>query len=118
MKLLAAWATATFALFVADRLLSKMHVKDGLKAHLVVGALYGVCYWGLGLLLWPLNALLTVGTFGLYRYVLPLVMVLVGALALKLADKMSDRLTVETSGTALIASGIVALVTWGVQLVF
>ena len=117
-SLLAFWLTATFALFVADKVLSKMEIKGGLVSILGVGALYAVSLKGIQWVLAKLDLLLTIGTLGLYKLLGPLVMLVVMVFALKLADRFSDKLTVQTTGTAFMAALIMAVVTGIVNFIF
>lgn len=115
---IAFWLTATFALFVADKILSKMEIKGGLVSILGVGAVYAVALKGIQFVLGKLDLLLTIGTLGLYKLLGPLVMLIVMVFALKLADRFSDKLSVETTGTAFMAALIMAVVTGIVNFIF
>ncbi|MEO0324549.1 MAG: phage holin family protein [Myxococcota bacterium] len=118
ISFIAFWLTATFALFVADKILSKMEIKGGLVSILGVGAVYAVALKGIQFVLGKLDLLLTIGTLGLYKLLGPLVMLIVMVFALKLADRFSDKLSVETTGTAFMAALIMAVVTGIVNFIF
>ncbi|MEM1417549.1 MAG: phage holin family protein [Myxococcota bacterium] len=114
----AIWLTATFALFVADKVLSKMEIKGGIVAMLGVGALYAGILEAIKWVMQKLDLLLTIGTLFLYKLFFPLVMLVVMVIALKLADRWSDNLTVQTTGTAFMAALIMAVVTGIVNFIF
>jgi len=71
-----------------------------------VGALFGVLHGALG---WLFVAVLVVGTLGLGYLLAFLTRWVVSAILLKLVDALTDKLTIRTWGTALVAAAVMSL---------
>jgi uncharacterized membrane protein YvlD (DUF360 family) len=106
MALLVSWVVVAFALWLANRLVSGFEIAGDWKSFAIVAALLGVLQFLLGWLIYVVLGVLTLGLGFLFGFVTRLV---VTALVLLLADKLSRRLTIGGFVPALLASIIVAL---------
>ncbi|MFT5358025.1 MAG: putative membrane protein [Polyangiales bacterium] len=106
MSLLISWATLTFSLFVASKLLKGMTITGGVGSHMGVAALYGVLLFAFG---WCLHLIIGTLSFGLLFIFTFLGRLLVGTILLMVTDKLSKHLTINGFGTAFMAALIGAL---------
>lgn len=116
MGIVVSWLVIAAGLWVATRLLKGFEISGGAGSFLVVALLFAVLNFFLG---WLLSLIIVIGSLGLallpiIRFVAQLV---VGALVLKLADALSDRLQIASFKVALGAALIMSLVQSAVQLV-
>lgn len=82
-----------------------MSLRGGFGSHLVIAGAYGVLVFFFA---WLLKLMLGVLTIGL-AWVFPFVtMILVNAVLLKVLDAFSNRLRIDTFGTAIFAALIMA----------
>lgn len=107
MSLLLTWIILTLGLFVASKVLDGMKIKGGIGSHLLVSALFGLLNVVLGGFLFHA---IGIGTLGLGYLLGFITRLIVTALMLVLVDKLSDRLKIETFGTAVLAALIVSIV--------
>ena len=104
--LLVSWLSLSFLLWVTGKLVPGFHV-NGARGALIVGAIFGVLLWALS---GPLYAIIGVSTLSLgfiFSFVTKLV---VSALLLKLADALSDHLTIDGFAPALIGAVVMSVV--------
>jgi putative membrane protein len=106
MGVLVSWLVLSLAVWVTARLVPGFEVKGGATGAIVVGALFGVLHWALGKLLF---AVLVVGTLGLGYLLAFLTRWVVSAILLKLADALTDKLTIRSWGTALVGAAVMSL---------
>lgn len=105
MKLLLSWAVLTVAFLIAAKLLPGMKIKSTTGA-IAAAAIFGVLNFALGWLLFLIFGFATLGLgflfAGLTRFVVNVIM-------LKITDAISDELKIETTGTAIAAALIIAI---------
>ena len=104
--LLVSWLSLSFLLWVTGKLVPGFHV-NGVRGALIVGAIFGVLMWALS---GPLYAIIGVSTLSLgfiFSFVTKLV---VSAILLKLADALSDHLTIKGFVPALIGALVMSVV--------
>jgi putative membrane protein len=104
--LLVSWLSLSFLLWVTGKLVPGFHV-NGLRRALVVGAIFGVLMWALS---GPLYVIIGVSTLSLgfiFKFVTKLV---VSAILLKLADALTDHLTIRGFMPALIGAVVMSVV--------
>ncbi len=106
MQVLLSWLVLSAAVLVAAAILPGMRVK-GFGGALVAAALFGVLNWLLGWLFFVVIGVATLGLGFLFAF---LTRWLVDAIVLKMADSLTDRLTIDGFGTALLGAGIVSIV--------
>jgi uncharacterized membrane protein YvlD (DUF360 family) len=106
MALLVSWIAVAIGLWLADKLLPNFTITGDWKSYAIVAALLGVlhfCWAGSSTWCW---GLVTLGLGFLFGFITRLI---VSAIVLLIADKLSKRLTIGGFVPALIASVIVAL---------
>jgi putative membrane protein len=104
--LLVSWLSLSFLLWLTGKLVPGFHV-NGLRGALIVGAIFGVLMWALS---GPLYVIIGVSTLSLgfiFRFVTKLV---VSAILLKLADALTDHLTIRGFMPALIGAVVMSVV--------
>lgn len=92
MGLLISWVTVGLGLWVADRLIPNFEITGDWKSYAVVAAVLGILHFLIGWLLYLVFGVLTLGLGFLFSFVTRL---FVGAVVLKLADALSERLTIR-----------------------
>ncbi|MEW6320599.1 MAG: phage holin family protein [Acidobacteriota bacterium] len=97
MSLILSWLILSGAIYVTAVLLPGFHLKSGRSA-LLVAAIFGVLNFFLG---WLLFAVFTVATLGLAYLLAFVTRWIINAILLKLADAMTDHLTIDGFGWAL-----------------
>ena len=100
MGLLLSWLILSLAVWITALVLPGIHVKSFGSA-ILVAALFGVLNFFLG---WLIFAFFAVATLGIAWILAFLTRWLVNALILKLTDTMTDRLTVDSFGWALVGA--------------
>ena len=100
MTLLLSWLILSIAVWLTATLLPGVHVKSFWDA-IVVAALIGILNFFLG---WLLFAVFTIATLGIAWLLAFLTRWIINAIILKVADAMTDRLTVDGFGWALVGS--------------
>ena len=106
MHILLSWLVLSAAVLITAAILPGMRVK-GFGGALVAAALFGILNWLLG---WLFFVLLGVATLGLGFLFAFLTRWLVDAIILKMADALTDRLTIDGFGTAFLGAGLVSLI--------
>lgn len=106
MQLIVSWLSLSFTLWITAMIVPGFRV-NGLRGALIVGAICGVLFWALS---GPLYALIGISTFFigfLFSFITKLV---VSAILLKLADALSDNLTIDSFGSAFIGALVLTIV--------
>jgi putative membrane protein len=106
MTLLLSWLVLTVAVWITAMVLPGVHVKD-FRSAILVAALIGILNFFLG---WLLFAVFTIATLGLAWLLAFITRWIINAIILKLADAMTDRLTVDSFGWALAGSLMMSLI--------
>jgi putative membrane protein len=106
MALLISWVTVAVGLWLADKLLSGFEIAGDWKSYAVVAALLGVLQFFLGWLIFVVLGVATLGLGFLFSFLTRLV---VSAIVLLIADKLSSRLNVRGFFPAFLAAIIIAL---------
>jgi putative membrane protein len=104
--LLISWLSLSLMLWITGKVVPGFRV-NGVRGALVVGAIFGVLLWALS---GPLYAIIGVSTLSLgfiFSFVTKLI---VSAILLKLADALSDHLTINGFMPALIAAIVMSVV--------
>ena len=97
MSLLISWMILSVAVWATAAVLPGFHVKD-FKSALLVAALFGLLNFLLG---WLLFAILTVVTLGLAWLLAFITRWIINALLLKLTDRLTNHLSIDSFGWAL-----------------
>ena len=105
MGFVGTWFILSFSLWVASKLLSDMKLEGGIVSALIVSAIFGLLTYFAGAALFLVLGTLTLGLGFLFAFV---TRVVVAAILLKLTDALTDRLTVKSFGTAVIAALIMS----------
>ena len=114
LALLISWVTVAFGLWVADKLLGGFQISGDWKSYAVVAALLGVLQFLLGWLIFVVLGVATLGLGFVFSFVTRLV---VSAIVLLIADKLSRRLSIQGFVPALLAAIIISLTGTVVDLV-
>lgn len=114
MGIVLSWLTLSLGLWVADKVLEDFHIEGGIGSYLLIGAVVGVLHFLLGWLLFGVLAIATLGIGYLLGFITRLV---VTAIILKLADALSSRFTIRGFLPAILASALMAVVSFGVDLI-
>lgn len=105
MGLLIKWLILSIAFWGTARLVPGVNIRS-FGSSLIVSAIYATLCFFVG---WVLFAVFSVGTLGVAYLLSFITWWIIGALMLKLTDKMTSRIEVKNFGTALVASAIIAL---------
>lgn len=97
MTLLLSWLILSLAVWLTAVVLPGIHIK-GFGSAILVAALVGVLNFLLG---WLLFAVFTIATLGIAWLLAFITRWIINAIILKLADAMTDRLTIDGFGWAL-----------------
>ncbi len=112
MDLLLSWLILSVAVWVTAAALPGFHVKS-FKSAVIVAALFGLLNFLLG---WLLFAVFTVATLGLAWLFAFITRWIINALLLKLTDRLTDHLTIDSLGWAfggaLMISFVATVVQW------
>lgn len=100
MHLILSWLVLTGAVLVAAAIVPGMKVK-GVSGALMTAGLFGLLNWALGGIFY---FLIGVGTLGLGFVLAFITRWIVDAIVLKIADSMTDKVTVRSFGAALVAA--------------
>lgn len=118
MSIILSWLVLSFAVWVTDAVLPGFHVK-GAKSALLVAAIFGVLNFLLG---WLFFAVFTVVTLGLAWLLAFITRWIINAILLVLTDKLTDHLTIDSFGWALLGSLMMSVIgtlgEWVVRSVF
>ena len=118
VSIILSWLVLSFAVWVTDAVLPGFHVK-GVKSALLVAAIFGVLNFLLG---WLFFAVFTVVTLGLAWLLAFITRWIINAILLVLTDKLTDHLTIDSFGWALLGSLMMSVIgtlgEWVVRSVF
>lgn len=106
MALLVSWIAVALGLWLADKVLPDFEITGDWKSYALVAALLGVLQFFLGWLIYVVLGIATLGLGFLFSFLTRLI---VTAIVLLIADKLSRRLTIRGFIPALLAAVIVAL---------
>jgi putative membrane protein len=106
MALLVSWIAVALGLWLADKVLPNFEITGDWKSYALVAALLGVLQFFLGWLFYVVLGIATLGLGFLFSFVTRLI---VTAIVLLIADKLSRRLTIRGFMPALLAAVIIAL---------
>jgi putative membrane protein len=106
MQLIISWLGLSLGLWVTAMLVPGFRV-NGVRGALVVGAVFGVLHWAIGWLLFVVIGFSTLLLGFVFAFI---TWWIVSAILLKLTDAMTDNLSIDRFSTALIASGVLSLV--------
>jgi putative membrane protein len=118
MSLILSWLVLSFAVWLTAAVLPGFHVKNFGSA-ILVAAIFGLLNFLLG---WLLFAVFTIATLGLAWLLAFITRWIINAILLKLTDRLTDHLTIDSFGWALggalMMSAIGTLGEWLVRLAF
>ena len=115
MRLILSWLILSFAVWVTAKLLPGFKLKNPRSA-LLVAAIFGLLNFLLGKLLFLLFSVATLGLAWLLAF---LTRWIINAILLVITDKLTDDLTIDGFGSALLAALLIAAIgTAGEWLVF
>ena len=100
------WLVLSLAVWVAATVLDGVRI-DGVSSIVVVAALFGVLNTLLG---WFFFTVISIATLGIGLLLAFLTRWVVDAIILTLVDKVTDRIHIESFGTAFLAALIMAFV--------
>lgn len=106
MDLLLSWLILTVAFWLTAMVLPGFHVKSFGSA-IVVAAIFGVLNVLIG---WLLFGVIGIATLGIGFLLAFLTRWVVNAILLKLTDAITDRLTIDGFGNALLGALIISLI--------
>lgn len=104
MALILNWLILSFAVWLTSAMLPGFHVKN-FKSALLVSAIFGVLNFLLGWLFFTVFTVLTLGIALLLAFITRWI---IDAIVLKITDKMTDHLTIDSFGWALLGALIMA----------
>ena len=113
MSLLISWLILSLAVWVTAAVLPGFHVKD-FKSAIIVAAIFGLLNFFLG---WLLFVVFTVATLGLAWLLAFITRWIINAILLKLTDRLSDRVRIDSFGWALGGALVISIVAALVQFV-
>lgn len=111
MGLLISWLILSVAVWATAALLPGFHVK-GFKSAVIVAAIFGLLNFLLG---WLLFVVFTVATLGIAWLLAFITRWIINALLLKLTDRLTDHLKIDSFGWALAGAFVISLVAAIVQ---
>jgi putative membrane protein len=105
-SLLITWALTTVAFLLTAAVLPGFELKGGWNSAALVAALFGIINWAIG---WLLFVTLGIASLGIGFLLAFLTRWVVNAILLKITDALTDRLTIRSFGTAMIAALLISL---------
>ena len=100
MQFLLSWLILTIAVWVTAAVLPGVHVKS-FGSSFLVAALFGILNFFLG---WIFFVFFTVATLGIAWLLAFITRWIINAIILKITDSLTDKLTVDSFGWALVAA--------------
>ena len=100
MQILLSWLILTIAVWVTAAVLPGVHVKS-FGSSFLVAALFGILNFFLG---WIFFVVFTVATLGIAWLLAFITRWIINAIILKITDSLTDKLTVDSFGWALVAA--------------
>jgi putative membrane protein len=111
MGLLISWLILSLAVWATAALLPGFHVKN-FKSAVIVAAIFGLLNFFLG---WLLFVVFTVATLGIAWLLAFITRWIINALLLKLTDRLTDHLRIDSFGWALGGALVISIVASVVQ---
>lgn len=111
MGLLISWLILSLAVWATAAVLPGFHVR-GFKSAIIVAAIFGLLNFVLG---WLLFLVFTVATLGLAWLLAFITQWIINALLLKLTDRLTDHLKIDSFGWALGGALVISIVAAVVQ---
>jgi putative membrane protein len=112
MSIIIKWAILTLSIWVASKLLDGFKLKGSTASAFLVSALFGILSVLAG---WLLFFFIGVSTLGLGFLFASVAWIVVNAILLKVADALTDRLSIKSFGTAIVAALIMSVVGSGAE---
>lgn len=106
MGLLLSWLILTLAVWLTAAILPGFHVKN-FKSAILVSAIFGILNFLLG---WLFFAVFTVLTLGIAYLLAFITRWIITAILLKITDRMTDHLKIDSFGWALLGSLMISLI--------
>lgn len=106
IEFLVSWLILAFAVWATAAILPKVHIKSFGSA-IVVAAIFGILNFFLG---WLFFTVFTIGTLGLAWVLAFITRWIINAILLKLTDALTDKLTIDGFGWALVAAALMSLI--------
>jgi putative membrane protein len=103
--LLVSWLTLSLGLWIVAAVVPGFRI-NGVGGALVAGAVFGLLHWFIG---WALFVAIGIGTLFIGFIFAFITRWIVTAIVLKVADALSDSLSIKDFKTALIASAVLSL---------
>lgn len=100
MDLLVSWLILSLAVWLTAAILPGFHVKS-FKSAILVSAIFGILNFLLG---WLFFAVFTVFTLGIAYLLAFITRWIITAILLKITDKLTDHLTIDSFGWALVGA--------------
>jgi putative membrane protein len=111
-ELILSWLVLALSVWVATAVVSGVRVRGGLGSYLMIAALFGLLNLFVGKILF---LFIGVGTLGLGFVFAFLTRLVVDALLLKVTDALSDRLDIQSFGSAFFAALVMSGVGVGAE---
>jgi putative membrane protein len=111
-ELILSWLVLALSVWVATAVVSGVRVRGGLGSYLMIAALFGLLNVFVGKLLF---VFIGVGTLGIGFVFAFLTRLVVDALMLKVTDALSDRLDIQSFGSAFFAALVMSGVGVGAE---
>jgi putative membrane protein len=105
MPLLVSWLGLSFGLWLTALLVPGFKI-EGVKGALVVGAVFGLLHWAIG---WLIFTVIGIGTLFLGFVFAFLTRWVVTAIVLKMADALTESLSIDSFRTALVGSAVLSV---------
>lgn len=106
MNLLLSWLILSFAVWLTAAILPGFHIKN-YKSALIVSIIFGLLNFVLG---WLLFAIFTVLTLGIAWILAFITRWIINAILLKLTDKLTNHLTIDSFGWALVGALMISAI--------
>lgn len=104
MTLILNWLILSIAVWITAAILPGFHVKN-FKSALLVSAIFGILNFLLGWLFFTVFTVLTLGIAWLLAFITRWI---IDAIVLKITDRMTDHLTIDSFGWALLGALMMA----------
>lgn len=118
MGVILSWLVLSFAVWVTAMILPGIHVKSFGSA-IIVAAIFGILNFLLG---WLFFTVFTIATLGIAYLLAFITRWIINAILLKITDALTDHLTVDGFGNALLGALLISIIgtvgEWLVRAVF
>ncbi len=105
MELLLSWLVLSLSVWVTAAVLPGFHIKNFTSA-IIVSAIFGILNFLLGWLIFTVFTVLTLGIAWLLAFITRWI---ITAILLKLTDKLTDHLTIDSFGWALVGALVMSV---------